>query len=242
MPYPTMPGAQAKRLLIARRSGNRVPDSSTRDKDIGPDFIVDKIVPELKTRLAKRQKEVGDIEKGSGTGGKFEALASRNVHEILPRAHPALGDPEFWIWLAVEHFADLIEWRYGDLTAGCDLKNYGIGSRGENFLYRLWLRGELGYDPDGLNPYELAGRGDVDFWRSHLFRQRFANARIFARAWLRFQFPEPDKPPRLSINGIRQLVKRLRRLGTNLVVELLDESAATRLIEAEASKTTAVNS
>jgi hypothetical protein len=144
-----------------------------------------------------------------------------------------LSDPDFWTWLATVHFRDVVEWRYNNPEKGCDLGNYGIGSRAENLIYRFWLRGELGYDKNTADPYELTRRGDIDFWRSHVFRRRFASARSFVRAWLKFQFPFDGSVSKLTIGQIRELVKRVNRVKTNLVLELLDEGEATSLINDE---------
>jgi hypothetical protein len=149
-------------------------------------------------------------------------------------AGEVVGDPEFWIWLTLVNFGDLVEWRYDAQAQGADWRNYGVGASGENFLYRLWLRAELGYDESAPDRYHLVRRGDIDFWRSHLFRQSYANARVFARALVRFQYPGPNsREPRLKIGVIRELVKRLRRVRANLVFEILDEDYSMSLIESE---------
>jgi hypothetical protein len=139
--------------------------------------------------------------------------------------------------LAVTHFGDLIEWRYGNKEGGSDLKNYGIGAPIENFLYRLWLRAEIAYDHGAPDPYHLVGLGDVDFWRSHIFRQSYSCARQFARALVKFQFPgAPEDRARLKIKQIRELAKRLSAARTNLLVEIMDPDRAARFIEGEWSK------
>src|ERR1035437_180966 len=116
------------------------------------------------------------------------------------------------------------------------LANYGIGSRTENLLYRLWLRAELVLDESAQDRYHLADAGQIDFYRSHLFRQGYANARNFARELLRFQYPGTNPTePNLKINKIRELVKRLRRLRSNLLLEVLPEEECRAVIEAEAT-------
>jgi hypothetical protein len=155
----------------------------------------------------------------------------------MPRHHPGYSDSGFWTWLAATHFGDLIEWRYGNKEDGSDLKNYGIGAPIENFLYRLWLRAEIAYDDRASDPYHLVGLGDVDFWRSHVFRQSYSCARQFARALVKFQFPGgPEEKARLKIKQIRELAKRLSAARTNLLVEIMDPDRAFRFIEGEWSK------
>jgi len=89
-------------------------------------------------------------------------------------------------------------------------------------------------DDQATDRYHLCKRGQIDFYRSHLFRQGYANARDFARALLRFQYPHADTAaPNLKVDQIRELVKRLRRLRANLFLEILDEDECRKVIEAE---------
>ena len=47
-------------------------------------------------------------------GGRFEQQACAIVHRTLANCDPtALADHEFWIWLAVVQYADIVEWRFG---------------------------------------------------------------------------------------------------------------------------------
>lgn len=148
-----------------------------------------------------------------------------------------LADADFWLWLAVAHFSDIVEWRYGNPVNGTGLANYGIGARSENLIYRLWLRADLVYDEEVRDQYNLCRRGQIDFYRSHLFRQGYANARNFSRALLRYQYPHDDPTePKLKVDQIRELVKRLRRLRANLFLEILDEQECRKVIEDEVSR------
>jgi hypothetical protein len=197
----------------------------------------DEIAEKIREALEPLRSIAGDnVSRGRGAGRQFEASAVVEVHKAMPPHHPALAEPGFWTWLATTHFRDLIEWRYGNKPEGPDLKNYGVGAGGaENFLYRLWLRAEIAYDRRAQNPYHLAPVGDVDFWRSHVFRQSYSYARRFARALIIFQFCGP-KVPRLDIDQIRKLAKRLKAARTNLLVEMMDPDRAALFIENESSK------
>ena len=166
----------------------------------------------------------------------FEGRAAKLVHSMVPPHSDAFTDPDFWIWLTVAYFSDLVEWRYGNPADGTKLANYGIGSRTENLLYRLWLRAELVLDDNEKDRYHLADAGQIDFYRSHLFRQGYANIRAFSRALIRFQYPSKDpNAPRLKIKDVRELVKRLRRLRANLFLEILPEESCREVIETEAA-------
>ena len=44
------------------------------------------------------------------------------------------------------------------------------------------------YLNDVADPYELAVKGDQDFWRSHILRKRYSTSRSFVRALIAFQY------------------------------------------------------
>lgn len=238
MKYPTLPSSDAKKILQAKIAGESVDEQRfVSIKGEGQEFD-DSFIGLMRKDLQKILAELPQVlGRGDEGGPKFEAKASSIVHRRIQLGADIVSDPEFWIWLAVLHFRELVEWRYGNKESGADQKNYGIGAAGENFLFRLWLRAELALDQRAADKYHLAARGDVDFWRSHLFRQGYANVRTFARALIRFQYPDanPEKP-RLKISAIRELAKRLSRLRTNTFFELLDEQGCTKVIAAEAAR------
>jgi hypothetical protein len=241
MRYPTMTAGEANMYLTAKRAGNPVDaDVAVKIKGSGPEMD--------QSSIAVIREALGNLRKGwpEGLGNDkernlFEGKASRLVHSHLPADPALLSDPDFWIWLAVVCFPDVVEWRYGSKPEGTKLANYGVGSRTENLLYRLWLRAELVLDEGHKDRYHLADAGQIDFYRSHLFRQGYANARTFARALLRFQYPHSDpSAPNLKILQIRDLVKRLRRMRANLFLEILPEEECRAVIEAEAAVVLAI--
>lgn len=168
----------------------------------------------------------------------FEAEACVLLHRSLP-PDPALADPGFWAWFAIVPGLDLVLARYAATAARPipDLKNFSTASGKETLFFRLWVRAELAHDPYGEDPYELARYGDVDFWRSHVFRQMFSGYRELLAAFIRFQFPEgPGGSPRLTGKNqweLRELVKYLRRAFANIEVELMDRDRAFAFIAGE---------
>lgn len=235
MRYPTMKASDAGVYLTAKRNGAPA-DGETLVKFNGDGAEFDDgFVEELRTALVALKAQWPDGLKNDAERNKFEGAAARLVHSLAPEDTEVLSDPEFWIWLAVVCFPDVVEWRYGSKQGGTKPANYGIGSRTENLLYRLWLRAELVLDEQHDDRYHLVDAGQIDFYRSHLFRQGYANARTFARALLRFQYPKVDSAPNLKIGEIRELVKRLRRLRANLFLEILPEEECRAVIETEAA-------
>lgn len=241
MRYPIMTAGDATTYLQAKRAGNHLDvDSLARFAGSGDEFDSSFLQPlraALTTLMASFPE--GIKSKADPRANVFEGKAARVIHESLTVGSEVLADPEFWIWLAVTHFPDVVEWRYryGKEDSAAQLPNYGVGSRTENLLYRLWLRAELVLDEEAADRYHLADAGQIDFYRSHLFRQGYANARNFARALLRFQYPKKSNPaePKLKLLEIRDLVKRLRRMRSNLFLEILPEEDCRAVIEAEAA-------
>ena len=240
MRYPTMTAGDATTYLLSKRSGGHMDvDSLARFSGVGED-LDQSFLPALRAGLTAVMNSfpAGIKSKADPVANAFEGKASRVVHEGMQIDNEVLADPEFWIWLAVTHFPDVVEWRYryGKEDSAAQLPNYGVGSRTENLLYRLWLRAELVLDEEASDRYHLANAGQIDFYRSHLFRQGYANARNFARALLRFQYPKKSNPtePNLKTLEIRDLVKRLRRMRSNLFLEILPEEECRAVIQAEA--------
>ena len=168
-------------------------------------------------------------------GGEFEAAACAIVHKNIPADPNMLADAGFWLWLSITQFASLVDWRHGGEEGKASPANFGIGGIVENLLYRMWLRADIGFEPTALDPYELARKGDQDFWRSHIFRQGYGRCRRLSRMLIRYQFPtEKRNGPTLKTLEIRELAKRLRRLDPNLMYDYLDEREIFELIQKEA--------
>jgi hypothetical protein len=118
-----------------------------------------------------------------------------------------------------------------------DRLNFTSASARETFFYRLWVRAELAHDPALQDPYELARYGDIDFWRSHVFRQMSTETAPLLAAFIRFQHPSgPDGKKRLTQEQIRELVKYMRRAAANVLVEALDEEEAARFVKEQWNK------
>ena len=229
MPYPILSKAEARQYLIVEEGASAPPLPAARQADDGPDLDWDTLGSDIAAILLeladKHQTAKGKVE-----GGDFEASASAEVHKRLP-LHPALADAEFWIWLALTHCEEVVKRRY---AGSQNAKNFGVGGAGENLLYRLWLRAEIAYDAGAKDRYALSRFGDIDFWRSHIFRQGYGDVRGFARALLEFQFPAKAKrKPRLKIPEIRALAKHLKRARSNLMFEVMTEARAVEFIESE---------
>lgn len=238
MRYPVMTTSDATAYLNSKRAGTpldleRLVKSRGEGDEINQSFIGD-----LLADLASLKSKYGsDGMKSQKNANQFEADAARAIHQRVQVSVEILADADFWLWLAVAHFSHIVEWRFGNPEKGTGLPNYGIGARSENLMYRLWLRADLVLDEGADDRYHLCRCGQIDFYRSHLFRQGYANVRNFSRALLQFQYPHNDTTvPNLKVEQIRELVKRLRRLRANLFLEILDEKECRVVIEDEAAR------
>ncbi|MBY3558578.1 hypothetical protein [Rhizobium laguerreae] len=233
MSYPFYSRAETRIYLTALFDNGGYTESAPALPDVhfnpeGDDLDWEDLAENVQVALEKAISTLGAD--GKQAGSEFEASAAPLIHQLLPE-HPALADPEFWIWLVVGYGREIIRWRYGETK---NLSNFGIGGAGENLFYRLWLRAEIAHAPETDDPYRLARYGDIDFWRSHIFRQSYGDARVFARALLEFQYPASrNGKSRLKIIQIRSLAKHLKRARSNLMFEVMSAARATQFIESE---------
>ena len=239
MTYPTLTIDQGRAVLEALRSGRPSSPPSPSWRGRGPQFDVS-LVNDLAEEVREVRRARGEPEEGNRRyWAAFEGSAAASVHQCLEGLPATVAvDPEFWIWLVFgaghEGIVKLVAWRHGsgDLDAVRD-ENFGLTTAMEaGFWSRLWLRGDIAFDPGRPDPYELAERGDQDLWRSHIMRQEYGQIRTIGRALLLFQYPDhAPHEPRVSVKVIRAMAKELRRLHATTAFELLDEPAAMQLVE-----------
>ncbi len=261
MPYPIVREDAAKTWFkkwqdACEEGGSRaepMEQPKVEQKPLGDDFDwtteINAVVRRLQTLLTEEGEKA------------FEAKGAVLLHEALPD-HEALRDPEFWYWIACSVGRELIEARYpfrekdqdnldpeneDQQTAISYLpgRSNFVGQNAKEVLFfRLWIRAEMGRLVEGSEKvterYVYARAGSVEFWRSHLLRVLYAQHRPFLRAFLDFQFPEPDRnKPRLTIPEIRQLAKDLAKACANVSVEVLDQDQSRAFVERVWTRTSA---
>jgi hypothetical protein len=176
-------------------------------------------------------------------GGLFEAPASEIVHSVLGLTPQAASSREFWLWLTFAGsggaLASMVDWRFGSKES-IDPVNYGITTRAsvwEGLFARLWWRGHVGFDESAEDKYDLAKRGDVDLWRSHIIRQDYGRCRNLARALVRYQYAQSDPSIRTLTNKqLRELAKSLRIVDASVSFESLDQDALSDIIRENAER------
>ena len=240
MKYPVLTKEAMLRIAsLPRKERKSELTAATEYRGHGDDFD-DTLVKELRLALVKLMKKNGPSpKKGSQKTIRLEADASVIVHSALRGYEEAITmDLDFWTYVAFAFFEPFISWRYnlqdGSIEGGV-IDNFGGGNKMENLMFRLWCRAELVFDPSSADQYYIARRGSIDFWRSHVLRQRYGNVRNFTRCFVLFQYPDPKKDERLTINQIRELAKRLYRLKSNVVLEILDDTEIGKLLEREST-------
>jgi hypothetical protein len=236
MKYYALLAERAAAALESTRSGVDVDNSEVSETRGSGEMLDVGVFSSLGKQLhAAREGFAERLRSKDPAGGKYETIVCSYIHQCLPFDPRMLADLDFWAWLAVTQFWAIVDWRHGGEMGQASPANFGIGGGTENLFYRMWLRADIGYDPSRADAYELARRGDQDFWRSHLFRQGYGRCRQLARSLIRYQFPDSSPTvPRLKILEIRELAKRLKRLDSNLVFDYLDEADTSRVVEREA--------
>jgi hypothetical protein len=239
MGFPALSIDIARGLVEKRAKGEEWFDARL-ERVIESTFDFDRdSVDTLADQLAALRERFGGDSLPANKGKVFEADACVIVHQQLRLSPDCASSPEFWAWLTLLAadgvFADLVDWRFGGYDS-IKPRNYGIARPSEIFeglFARLWFRAEIAFEPDGADPYSLARRGDIDIWRSHLFRQEFGRCYAVQRALLRYQYPDANPTKKtLSTGEIRKLVKRLRIANATLSYELIDVEAVTEVITA----------
>lgn len=172
-----------------------------------------------------------------GLAAEFEGRVGVLLHQSVSNP-AAIIDPDFWRWVAFRPALRTVLHRHQtskhEMPKGA---NFGLGSPIENFPFRAWTRAAIAFAPEASVAlrYSLALRGDQDFWRSHLLRQRYTYSRAVAHALIRFQYPDVAVRPTLAPgdhpNGIRMLAKRLKRFQANCVLTLLTEDQCWKLLD-----------
>ena len=223
MKYFQLSSGDASALLTRFWSGQDA-DYRSRQQEAGQgdDWITQR-AEKLSTFL------VGYCEDKDNLNASDEAYLSPVVHKLLQLPHPIAADGGFWRWLQIAICYDAVMLRHGQEDGRADPKNFGVGQIWEGFIARMWLRADIAYDGARNDPYELSRRGNQDFWRSHVFRQLYSCNRDLAQAFVEFQYPQQDGPPRLhpsDADGIRMLAKRLKRAHATRAIDLFPADKA----------------
>ncbi len=160
----------------------------------------------------------------------FDRVACATLHQELDLPPNLAASDDFWRWLSVEKFGDIVEARHAPREGFANLGNYGIGARVErNRIALLWLRADILYDDSNTDdPYHLAKRYlHTDFLESGIVRPRYGWCRNLARVFVQFQYRDPNSNRAYlhstDPEGIRAIYKRLRRVHSTISFEFMSD-------------------
>lgn len=233
--YPVIDQDQGLPALAACLGGDDV-GPQTAHRGAGTDLSM--------APVAKAAAQVRDLTTSPRWAGgptnrpdQFEAEASALVFSDFESLGPEpLGDPDFWRWVALSEFQDLVIWRYKREDAKVQPYWFGVG--GSNFSrclpFSLFLRSLLvrSCSSDLAERLSLLNVYSTDLWQSHLFAVRTSNSPGLTRALL-----SAELDGRLDVPGVEKnkLIKatgrELNRLRSNVVAETIDLAASQRVFD-----------
>jgi hypothetical protein len=227
-------------------SGGRSVSVDDFVSDIEAGHSIDEdILTELSESLTKKIKTLqgnANDKFNNIAGFDFEAYAAIELHKCLRSSlnlSPiVIQDRRFWIWLSIIHFRQLIEIRHPCQESLLSRKgNYGLSAPWEGLLFRLWSRGEYGFDPrfNNNDPYYHAQLGSGDMWRSHILRVDHGCCKEVSRAFLRecYDAKTSLEVVPVSVPIVRELAKRLRGKHALSMLEYYSQDDAVALVRAE---------
>lgn len=233
MRYPTLPPHEVDRLLselLASCPRDVDPTRAVKWVGMGPDLDlapIERAVDELRARF----EAAGDRESGhardslEGQGALLLAQALSGV------PYEVLDDPGFWRYLSLTHLWWFVKWRHqetfdeGDLTKA---RVYVDGRKNTECVpLRMYLRGRIALDVND-DTIATAASDAVDLWRSHILRVRISYVPDLAAELVRQQ-ADPER--RMPTEQLRKYVKRINRVGSNLVLPLYTAGHAKALLD-----------
>lgn len=199
---------------------------------------VETVVAELNERLGRTDDADRRLE-------SLEAEFSAPVHDAiagLPMV--ALGDVEFWTYLAVRFFWRFIQRRQrsslpfakpikakaaapeaADAPEKLPIARYLIGKDHYQIPLRMFLRAQAVGTGDGFLAEHPIENG-TDFWRSHVLGVRTSAYPAWARAVVAAQ-----SRTGLDTDGARQSAKRINRIRANVSMALHEDEEAAEIVE-----------
>lgn len=130
-----------------------------------------------------------------------------------------LTDPGFWRYLAMWEMFEFVQWRDGE---NCKLESFGAGSYNPTWdcvPKRMFVRARIAQEARGPEGAEaLASVAGTDLWRSHILRVKTGNCPALSAALVE-AWDQDD----VRTKEVRDVAKRIKRLRSNIVFELMDE-------------------
>ena len=198
--------------------------------------------------LALLKGELEALGAAEGFDSKFDAKSRPIVHGYLANLDDhVLIDDDFWRYLSGIYLYDIVRARHPEnaksKSADSNWANFGGKSTAtsESLMRRLYIGAGLSIDPSNRqDSYHLSRIHDVDLWQSHIIRVLSGENPKYVKGLLKW-FKERDKwyekmpnsgPVLAELNKLdnfktghlRDFVKRVRRLRSNVLHEFLDQA------------------
>jgi len=180
---------------------------------------IDEILGDIRRSAGLEQAD--ELRSSGMTPDQVEGKVGFDLYSSFLEFPPeALGDPDFWRYIAVEVLRDFVFWRDGD---DCSLASFGLASSRripDCVPLRMFNRAHIASSTEALEEQARIGMaGGADFWQSHVLRvQNRYDPRItqdLAAAMNSGAIP--------NVQVLRQVAKDIRRLRANLILELQDD-------------------
>ena len=230
----TLDSESAKQIIEQRRAGKdaKVITSQLGETGSGDWWDESRATDVSDTLEAIMQELKGDSPRiNQRTQQIFDSKACEPVHKGLALDPDLISNDGFWRWIAVDKFYKVIEAR---MNTSQNDKNFGIDGISDHRIAILWYRADLFLDPKADDPYHLAKMHlRTDFVESGIARVRYGWSRNLARAFVRFQYPNPESDETYLNNGkegVRMLYKRLRQAHSTASFEYYDEEEITQIL------------
>lgn len=223
MKYPCFRLSQGRTALANHKDDGDNPFASVAPEyrlasgDLDSDDI-DEILRDI--RRGAGLDKANELRSSGLTADQVEGNVGVDLYPSIMEFPPeALGDPDFWRYIAVEVIRDFVFWRDGD---DCSLASFGLSSARRipdcvplRMFNRAHIASETARDDSGEQS-RIAMAGGADFWQSHVLRvQNRYDPRIaqdLATAMYSGEIP--------NVQVLRQIAKDIRRLRANLILEL----------------------
>jgi hypothetical protein len=204
--------------------------------------------------LALLKGELETLGASDGFDSEFDAKARPIVHGYLSNLDDhVLIDNDFWRYLSGIYLSEIVRARHPkdakSKSADSNWANYGGKSTAttESLIRRLYIGASLSIDPSNRqDSYHLSRIHDVDLWQSHIIRVLSGENPKYVKGLLKW-FKERDrwyaKMPNSALvmaelnkldnfktGHLRDFVKRVRRLRSNVIHEFLDQNEIDVLI------------
>lgn len=208
-------------------------------------FLAGKGADDVLVPLPELESLVEEIIAACGTQNDMalepvEAKFCGRVHQVLDGLpDEALGDSEFWSYLAVRYFWRFIARRQHAAwvkvlgedvdeesaeSEGVKLERYLVGKDHYQIPLRMYLRGQAIRDAADYVLSEIEG-GSTDFWRSQVLGVRTSAYPPLARALVNVQ-----SEARLNVEEQRPSGRRLNRLRANIDFTLHSQDEALPIV------------